>query len=111
MCKRKIIVCPMCKAVERDLTPCKEYDKDKYPNMFSSGWFYEHAKRNRNNVKNSVKLMFCTKCEMKNSIHTQPECDNYYGKQIKACVKMIESSYVGQVELRHRIGFGYIFLY
>ncbi|KAK3626084.1 hypothetical protein LTR22_023300 [Elasticomyces elasticus] len=77
-----------------NLTVCSVYDKNKYPNMFSSGWFYDHAKRNGTNVKNCVKFMFCTKCK----IYTQPECDQKYKSEIISCIEIIRDSSVGQVE-------------
>ncbi|KAK4891116.1 hypothetical protein LTR49_028692 [Elasticomyces elasticus] len=46
MCKRLIQACPRCKKWVKDLYMCQAFDKNKYPNMFSRGWFYEHAKRN-----------------------------------------------------------------
>jgi hypothetical protein len=110
MCRRRIIICPMCKVTQKDLSPCSAYDKEKYPNMFGSGWFNDHVKQNVNNVRNSIKLMFCTKCETKNTIYTQPECDAHYKKEIQCCFDLIKSSFAGKAEMRNRIGIGYIFL-
>jgi len=110
MCRRKIIICPMCKVTDKELVPCPSYDQEKYPNMFGSGWFNKHVKENVNNVRNSVKLMFCTKCTTKNKLYTQPECDNHYKKEIESCFTMIKASFAGKTEMRNRIGIGYIFL-
>ncbi|KAK3628864.1 hypothetical protein LTR56_015469 [Elasticomyces elasticus] len=98
MCKRLIQACPMSKNRTTNLTVCSAYDKNKYPNMFSSGWFYDHARRNKSNVKNSIKYKFCNRCETKNKIYTQPECDQKYKKQIMSCVETIKDSFVGQIE-------------
>ena len=116
MCKRLINACPVCKKWEGNLSVCKEYNKDKFPNMFSSGWFYEHAKRNVRNVRNAIKFVFCDKCREMNKILVQPDCDKHYQKEMESCAAMIRLSYVGTIEIRNRmsirnqISMGRIFL-
>ncbi len=114
MCKRLIEACPMCRKWTQSLGTCVQYDKDKKPNMFSSGWFYEHGKRSK--VKNSIKFRFCDRCSTHNGISSQPECDQYYKRSMETCLSNIRQSYVGSIEIRNRMpirtegSFGVIFL-
>lgn len=110
MCKRLIIACPRCKTLDKNLFPCKEYDKIKYPNMFSSGWMYEHLRRSENNVKNSIKFKFCSKCQHRNMVWTQPQCDQYYRLNIKLLIDLIRTTHKGTVDVRNVFNHGYIFL-
>jgi hypothetical protein len=110
MCKRLISACIMCRVTTATFVVCKKYDPKKNPNIFASGWMYEHAKANKYNVKNSVKFTFCDSCRSRNETTTQPECDRLYSSTILSMLSDMRSSYVGSTEVRNVIGSGIVFL-
>ncbi|KAF4460187.1 hypothetical protein FALBO_13028 [Fusarium albosuccineum] len=74
-----------------------------------NAWIYDHAKINKNNVRNCVKIMFCYVCSEINEYTTQPECDIHYRSSIEKIKSLVRLSYVGVVEVRNRCGVGIIF--
>lgn len=106
MCKRMIDACVMCRRINTHLSMCGLYDSNKLPNA----WLTEHAKKNKNNVKNTIKFMFCTPCSDKNTITAQPGLDIYYKAAMDSIKSMVRVSYVGVVEVRNRFNGGIIFL-
>lgn len=106
MCKRMIDACVMCRNINAHLSMCGLYDSNKLPNA----WLTEHAKKNKNNVKNTIKFMFCIQCKDKNTITDQPELDIHYKPVMDSIKSTVRVSYVGVVEVRNRFNGGIIFL-
>ncbi|OAP53859.1 hypothetical protein AYL99_11881 [Fonsecaea erecta] len=77
MCKRLIKTCVMCNGMIASLVARMEYDPNRYPNTPINVWLHNHARTNRNNVRNSLKFMFCDTCKT-NTGTTQPQCDIHY---------------------------------
>ncbi|OAG33773.1 hypothetical protein AYO21_12143 [Fonsecaea monophora] len=88
----------------------KEYDPNRYPNTPINVWLHNHAKANRNNIKNSLEFTFCDACKSRNMITTQPECDSHYKDAINYITHAVRLSYLGVIEVRNKIGQGVIFL-
>lgn len=110
MCRRLILACVRCRNRSAKIDMCKEFDETKYSSAFSDGWLYRHAKEKKYNVRNSIKIMFCDRCAMKNEYKTQPACDIHYRTSIAALVGEIASCYIGTVDVRNRLGIGIVFL-
>ncbi|OAP53931.1 hypothetical protein AYL99_11811 [Fonsecaea erecta] len=110
MCKRLIKACVICKGMTPVLVACKEYDPNRYPNTPVNVWLHNHAKSNRNNVRNSLKFTFCDTCKGMNTVTTQPECDNHYKDVVQYIIHVVRVSYLGVTEVRNKTGHGIIFL-
>lgn len=106
MCKRMIDACVVCRGITPHLMMCGLYDSNRLPNA----WLSDHAKKDKNNVKNTIKFTFCSSCTDKNDITTQPELDLHYKQSMESIKSTVRVSYVGVVEVRNRFNFGVIFL-
>lgn len=96
----------ICRSISAHMLLCALYDSNKPPNA----WVTEHAKKDKNNVKNAVKFMFCFPRSSKNAITTQAELDIHYRMAMDSIKSTVRISYVGVVKVRNRFNSGVIFL-
>lgn len=75
------------------------FDTTKPPNA----WLVTHIKNNKNNVKNTIKFMFCSKYINKSNVNS------VYKDAMESIKSIIRISYMGVIKVRNKFNSGIIF--